>query len=144
MPRVQIDGASFRDFQRTLQKMAPDTRKGLNRELRQVLEGDVLPDARRNAGWSSRIPSAIRPQVTTTRLALRVSAKDAPHAYPFEGISRGGRAGFFRHPVFGNRNVWVSQNTRPFLQPAFDKNREQAVRAAEQAVDKAARAAGFK
>jgi hypothetical protein len=144
---IQVDGATFRDLQRELREMAPDVRKRLNEGLKDILTRRVIPDARSNASWSSRIPGAIQPQVTMTRIAAIVRPKNAPHAHPFEGISKGefGRSrGSFRHPVFGNRNWWVQQQTRPFLVPAFDKNRKAAADEAAKAVDEAARQVGFR
>ena len=74
---------------------------------------------------------------------LRVS-KGVPHARPYEGISQQGSTSYFRHPVFGNREVWVSQNTRPYLWPAV-RGRARDMRAAvEQAFEDAARESGFR
>lgn len=146
MAVISVDADDFRNFQRTLKQLGgPEMTKALNKELRGVLNTTIVPDARRNAGWSSRIPGAIKPQVTSTKLAVRVASKQAPHGRPFEGLQQGLRANaWFRHPVFGNREVWVNQRTRPFLAPAFDDNADKATKAAEQAVDAAARAAGFR
>ena len=135
-----VDGKAFNIVARELKKVAPQLAKELNKELKQVMTREVLPDAKSNASWSSRIPGAIKPQATTRQVALRVARKRAPHARPFEG--RGG--GSFRHPVFGNRSNWVTQSTRPFLKPALDKNAEKAVDGAQKAIATAAKAAGFR
>ena len=139
--RFEIDGEAFKVFQRELRKVEPALAKELNKELRAVVKEHVVPEAKANAGWSSRIPGAIKPQVTTKQIGVRVAAKQAPHGRPFEGL-RGGSS--FRHPVFGNRNVWVNQGTRPFLAPAVDANQEKAAQAALKAIDTAGRAAGFR
>lgn len=139
--RFEIDGEAFRVFQRELKKVEPELAKDLRKELKAVVEKHVVPDAKANASWSSRIPKAIKPQVTTKGVGVRVGRKRAPHGRPFEGL-RGGSS--FRHPVFGNREVWVSQPTRPFLSPAVDKNQEKAAQAALKAVDSAGRKAGFR
>jgi hypothetical protein len=144
---IEVDGTSFRDLQRELREMAPDVRKRLNEGLKDILLRRVIPDARGNASWSSRIPGAIQPQVTMSRIAAIVRPANAPHARPFEGISKGefGRSrASFRHPVFGNRNFWVEQRTRPFLVPAFDANRKAAADEAVKAIDDAARQVGFR
>lgn len=143
--RFGVDADDFREFQRQVKGMDKELAKSLNKEFRRVINEHIIPAARSNAAWSARIPGAIKPQVTSTRLGARVDRKQAPHARPFEGLQRGLRGrGFFRHPVFGNREVWVNQQTRPFLQPAFDQHGDTAVEAAEQAVTEAARTAGFK
>jgi hypothetical protein len=143
--KFDVDGDAFKGFQKELKAMNNAVAKELNAEFRDVIRQHVLPDAKANASWSSRIPGAIKPQVTQRLIGLRVARKQAPHGRPYEGLQTGARGrSTFRHPVFGNRKVWVSQNTRPFLQPAMDDNREEAVEAAKKAVVSAAERAGFK
>lgn len=97
--------------------------KELRQELRPALKDSAAPalaQAKKNAAsWSKRIPRATRVAVSFAKkrpgVRLVVNRKKAPHARPYE---HGGRGGTFRHPVFGNRDVWVSQRARPFLWPA--------------------------
>jgi hypothetical protein len=143
--RFDVDGDAFRGFQKDVKAMGAGISRELNKQFREVMRQHVLPAARSNASWSSRIPGAIKPQVTQRQIALRVARKQAPHGRPYEGLQWGARGrSTFRHPVFGNRNVWVAQSTRPFLQPAMDANREKAVEAAKQAVEEVARTNGFR
>ena len=106
--------------------------------------GRVVRDAAaRNAAWSSRIPAALRVRVSLggrNGIGVTVSASHtaAPPARPYEGMV----SNPFRHPVFGNREVWVPQTTRPFLRPAADASRAGIERAAEQAVSEAFARAG--
>lgn len=142
--RAEVDGDAFRSFQRDLRALDKKLANQLNRRLREVVTTDIIPTAQSNAGWSSRIPGAIKPKVTQRWVGARVDRKRAPHGRPYEGLQTGMRSrGVFRHPVFGNRKVWVSQKTRPFLAPAFDANRETAAEAAKQAITDAAREVGF-
>ena len=103
----------------------------LRQELRPGLKaaGEVVAsEARINASWSTRIPAAIKVFALFGRLTggvvVKVDRSKAPHARPLEGIAarRGAlsrtHSGTFRHPVFGDRDVWVDQPTRPFLAPA--------------------------
>lgn len=128
-----------------LGRMSPAAKQELRRGLRAAGK-TVLQQAKSNASWSSRIPGAMRLATRTgaknAGVFLRVDATRAPHARPYEGI--GTRAGFFRHPVFGNRDVWVSQAQRPFLVPAAQAGRPAVVKAGEDAVKAAARAGGFR
>lgn len=150
--QFEVDGDAFREFQRDLRRLEPDVARELNKTLRGVLRDKVLPAARSNASWSSRIPGAIKPQVTQKQIGLRVARKQAPHGRPFEGLQRGlvSRRGNFRHPVFGRSTqsrsqwTWVSQQNRPFLAPAFVDNHDEAVKAAQEAVGEAAKLAGFR
>lgn len=138
---VKFDRVQWARFQRDMRRMAPETNKELNKELKGLLRQDIVPAAKGHASWSSRIPGAIKPQVTARKVGLRVRSKNAPHARPYEGISQGAT---FRHPVFGNRNVWVTQAARPFLDPAVEEHKEEFMEAAGVAVDEAADQTGWK
>jgi hypothetical protein len=122
----------------------------LGRELRPALRKaaqPILTDARRRASWSSRIPSAItiRSSLSQRKPGVRlvVDAGRAPHARPLElGSQRNGT--FVRHPVFGNRENWVQQRTRPFFFPAVYSGWDEVADQSAAAVIAAARAAGFR
>jgi hypothetical protein len=136
----------FSQLARDLNRMGPAQRRRLKVAFAGIGQA-ALSDARSRAGaWSSRIPAAIttRAITDTTRgrvgVELRVSAKAAPHARPFEGLGNGGT---FRHPVFG-RDRWVSQKTRPFMAPATEGHAADARRAVEDTFEAAARECGFR
>src|SRR5687768_7709415 len=124
-----------------IQKLVADLRRvplELRRELRPAVQAaaqGVLAEARSRAGWSSRIPGAMRVAVRFTGkgagASVVVRAARAPHARPYGHL---GSAGTFRHPVHGDRDVWVTQAARPFLFPAARATREQAAREIDQAV----------
>lgn len=129
---------------RDLHRMGAAGRKRLKRAMEQAGQA-ALSDARSRASWSSRIPSAIslRPEVRGDRfgVSLRVSASAAPHGRPFEGLGGGGQ---FRHPVFGDRETWVPQATRPYVWPAVRGRAPQVTAALGTAYEEAAREAGFR
>jgi hypothetical protein len=114
------------EFSRMLAKASADLRAmstEVRREVRPALVEAAQPivaQAKANASWSTRIPGAIRARVVKRGVDIVVSRKKAPHARPLEGITG---ANSFRHPVMGNRDVWVSQPTRPFLDPAMKAHR---------------------
>lgn len=120
-----VEFNSVRVLAREFGQVPFDLRRELRPRLRQA--GDLIrSEAQANAAWSSRIPGAIRMTVSfaskTGGIRIYVDSKKAPHARPYEGAGRGGTsASSFRHPVFGNRNNWVAQPTRPFLFPAVRK-----------------------
>lgn len=125
-------------------KIPDDLRKRLRPKLR--IAGQVVADeAKARSAWSARIPRAIsvRTSFTKTRpgVSVVVPRKKAPHGRPYE---HGGRPGSFRHPVYGNRRVWVSQVARPFLAPALEAKGDTAGRLITEAVDETTRDAGFK
>lgn len=132
---VSIDTSSFTKFARDLKEASPELRSALRIELKAAGEL-VAEEARALAGFSSRIPGAIKVSAAGNAIKVYVLAKKAPNAKPLE---HGGKGGTFRHPVFGDRDVWVSQQARPFLWPALMANKGRAVEAAKRAVDRALR-----
>jgi hypothetical protein len=139
----------FTQLQRDLHKMGTEQRKRLRSSLMQVGQA-AHSDARSRAGaWSKRIPSAItlKPYMHQAQgrvgVELRVSRR-VPHARAYEGISQQGSLVHFRHPVYGNREAWVSQQTRPYLWPAVQGRRNEIYRAVDKLVQDAARESGFR
>lgn len=130
---------------RDLHRMGAAGRRRLRGAAVRVGQG-ALSDAKSRAGsWSTRIPAAIslRADIRDDRIGvqLRASAAAAPHARPYEGLGQGGR---FRHPVFGHRDRWVTQATRPFLWPAARGRAADMSEALGAAYEDAAREAGFR
>lgn len=95
-------------------------------ELRRGISGAAKPVADRvkaNAGWSSRIPGAVKTKTSfsakSAGVTVYVDADKAPEARPLE---HGGQAGMFRHPVFADQSretrsewTWVNQKAHPFF-----------------------------
>lgn len=132
---VSIDTSSFAKFARSLRAAEPELKLELLREMK--LAGEIVAqDARSRSDWSARIPPSIRVAVSGDTIKVVANKKKAPNARPIENHGKGGT---FRHPVFGNREVWVSQPARPFLRPALLANREMVVAAVKRAVEKALR-----
>ena len=138
-----------------LDRLVADLSK-LPREVRRqvipALERAARPierDMKRRASWSTRIPGAISVETSSGGLfgarrapgvRLRVDSRAAPHARPLEGFSRP----VFRHPVYGNRQVWVSQRARSFFAPAIRAGEAGVVRAVDEAVQAATRNTAFR
>jgi HK97 gp10 family phage protein len=96
----------------------------------------VAAEAKRRSSWSTRIPGSIKVSITNLGTGIKVTANGAkaPDAAPYENK---GQSGNFRHPVFGNTDVWVSQKARPFLAPAAEAKAEEVTEAFAEAVDDA-------
>lgn len=101
----------------------------VNRQMRRRLrEGGlvVAAEAKAIAAQSSRsIPPTIKVRTARATVAVIAGGQDAPVAGLFELGNTGGRksaaasrSGKFRHPVFGNPDVWVEQDMHRFLGPA--------------------------
>lgn len=136
-----------------IRKLVNDLRKigdGVGRELGKEFKraaGPVADQAKANASWSSRIPGAISTGVSQSRrfpgAQIKVSKDDAPHARLYE-FGSGRRSRSFRHPVYGNRENWVEESTRPFIRPAIRAKGDGFIKACDRAVDTAAKANGFR
>lgn len=117
--------------------------KDLKREIRPELRaaGEIVAaDVRRRTSWSKRIPPATRVSVSFAKrrpgVSIVVDKNKAPNARP---LNHGGMPGEVRHPVFGNRKVWVGMPARPFLEPALEARGDEAARLIEHAVDRVIR-----
>jgi len=146
--RLRGSGSDFSDIANLvadLGQLTPEMRKAMRAQMLRAGKG-ALTDAKSKASWSSRIPGAIslgvRTNANNVGVFLRVNADKAPHARPFEGITD--RRATFRHPVFGDREVWVEQTTRPFLAPAVQDAKPAVMTGLRAAVQDAARAANFR
>jgi hypothetical protein len=121
--------------------------KDLQKELRPAVKKAaevVKRDAQARSSWSTRIPGAMRVVVklagSGAGASVVVSAAKAPHARPYENL---GNPGTFRHPVYGNREVWVPQAARPFLFPAAQAKADAATEEIDKAVREVLRRNGF-
>lgn len=141
MAGVRVEIAGLSDFRRRLRGFAPEVDKMLQRRFKTILS-EIIDDARGKASWSTRIPRTIRSSVTRRGFAIRAGGGTAPHARSYELGSKGSTS-MLRHPVFGNRDVWVEQPVRPFLFPSVDAHRGDALDGAAAAVQDAIRTVGW-
>lgn len=115
---MAVEYGSVRMLARQFGAVPQELRSELRPRLRAAGEM-VRSQIKSNAGFSSRIPGAVRMTTAfgskTGGVRIWVDSKKAPHARPLENL---GAAGSFRHPVFGNTDVWVSQPAHPFFFPA--------------------------
>ncbi len=135
-----IDTRDLQRLVKDLEKTTPGIRKSVNVAIREGGEL-VAVQARMLSSWSSRIPGSIRVGGAGTKVVVKAGGAKAPHAPAFE---HHGQPGSFRHPVYGNRQVWVPQKARPFLLPAALKNAPVVRDMAAKGVDLAFREAGFR
>jgi len=122
-----IDVSDLRTLARDLRKIDPELAKELRVGLKAVAEPVRLAASTRAWAISAKIAGPF--VVTTSGVTAKVKNKSThPLAGLFEFGNKGSAgAGPFRHPVFGNREVWVNQPTRPYLAPALAARQEQVV-----------------
>jgi len=144
--QVRIDTGDLRKLYTDLKGLPGNLRVELRRGIKAAAQ-PIADRVKANAGWSSRIPGAVRvkPSFSAkgTGVSIVVDSGRAPEGAPLENK---GRSGTFRHPVYGNREVWVSQQARPFFYSTAASS--SSVSAAEKAIldvaDVVARKAGFR
>ena len=112
---LSADTRQLKALGNALRKSQPALYKETQRALRAVGE-TVRARAATKASWSTRIPPTLKVRVSgLNSVIVSAGGSAAPGAKPLE---HAGAEGTFRHPVFGNRDVWVDQPARPFLHPA--------------------------
>jgi len=134
---LSIDTRDFHAFAVALSHGERELNLAMRRRFRAA--GNMVADAARaKASYSEKIDPTIR--VRTSRASVSVIAGPVAIAGLEElgnRAGRGSRGGFFRHPVFGNRNVWVSQRMRPYLRPALEARGAEAAEEIFKALDDA-------
>jgi hypothetical protein len=130
---VVVDASEMTRLARDLKRAAPEVYAAFRGELRAVAQV-VATEAKSRASFSTRIPATIKVRAGVGTVKVVAGGPGAPDAAPLENK---GRAGTFRHPVFGDRNVWVEQQARPFLAPALEAHRETVATGIEVAVVRA-------
>ncbi len=135
-----VDVRDFAAFARALRKGSPEVALQLRVDLRAVGE-IVASEARvRAAEWSKTIPPSIRVRTSGATVSVIAGGSGVPLAGLFE-LGNQGQRGLggtdFRHPVWGNRNVWVSQPMHPFLAPSLEAKIDAVEVAAVEALDSA-------
>lgn len=131
------DTSEFKILLEQFRDVPKELRSSIRRAVREAA-ADFVGDVKADASWSSRIPASVRTTTSFSQKApgvrIFVDSKKAPHARPYEGMAKGGNESKFRHPVYGDREVWVTQATRPFFRPNVEKHRAQVLDAIESAL----------
>lgn len=122
-------------------RAAGEQGKGLKRELRSSLTREtkqtraemrkaIVPGLPQRGGLAADVLGSTR---FTASIALGANPGVRIHARGRRSIARMNRTGAFRHPVFGRRDVWVTQIAgKPvpgFLDKPFEQNRPELQRA---------------
>src|SRR6266480_2602139 len=109
---IVVEG--YKELERALARFDPESKKLLNREIRRGAT-DIATVAKALAGFSKKIPPAIRTSVTQNYAVIRV--RGVPIASLYERGTRGDSSGW-RHPLFGDHDYWYEQKAHPYLKPA--------------------------
>jgi len=146
-----VDVAEFKAFYKALGNIDPEIKKQLRKRLmdaakpivEEVKQAEINIPASREAqtgrkkrgetmGLRAALANATKADLKGTgrgaAVHIRVSttkfmsASGRPRTIPY--YMEGRRKRPWRHPVFGNREVWVAQKPHPFLAPTVSKHRE--------------------
>ena len=90
--------------------------------------------ARRGAGLRQTIAAAIGVKLTANGIKIAVNGNRLPPKQRTLPMAIGARRGW-RHPVYGNRDVWVTQRGRPWFHPTLQKHAASFRRAIENVMD---------
>ena len=126
---VVADTKQLARLSRDLIKVAPTVWAECRLALRAAGEV-VASDARGRAGFSPPSQASIRIRTGRGNVKVQAGGDAAPEAAALENRGKGHP----RHPLFGDRNHWYTNNTPAFLAPAFDAHREEVLAMMEDAV----------
>lgn len=131
-----IDARDLKGLIRALRTASPQLVKDLRTDLK--AGGELVADeARRIASEvSTSTPPTIKTRVSGAKVSIIAGSNDVPIAGLLEeGNSKGGGSGFFRHPVFGDKDVWADQKMHPYLVTAVHNKEDAVVEAVTAALD---------
>lgn len=156
MPRVRVQSSTTYGQYRALSQRLRAADRELQRNLRRRIKQEGQPtlaavraaagriamtspgssshSSGRSTGLRARLSAATRMSVTASGVSFQVQEAKVDPRYG-DVLTAGSEGYRWRHPVFGNRNAWVSQQGTPWFyptvraeQPAFRRAVEQAMR----------------
>ena len=137
-----IDLREFKKLTKDLKDFKPD--KQVKKALK--LAGELIAtDARALVSpYSKTTPPTIRVRTRKTSISVIAGGTNVPIAGLLEMGNRGRSTGnTFRHPVFGDKSIWVNQKMHPYLLVAMKKNEHAIERFEGKIVAEAFREVGF-
>jgi hypothetical protein len=146
-----IDSAEFKAFYKAMTKVDPEVKKAIRKRLMDAAKpivaevkqvelnipatheaGATRKKKGENLGLRAALASATKADFNGTSKGAAVhirvsttkfmSASGRPRTIPY--YIEGRRKRSWRHPVFGNRDVWVTQSAHPFLAPTVSAHKE--------------------
>lgn len=121
-----------------LKKAEPELRKQLLRQIREAGKPVAVdmkaglratfPNAGGFASRAARVPIGIRTRTTGKAAGVRLQASGKKGAATSRTLMSMDESGAFRHPLYGNRKVWIAQTYSPaegwFTEPAEEAKPE--------------------
>ena len=139
---LRFEGEALSDLAHDLRRAANTFRLETDEALL-AIGAELVTAAKAIAeGHSSKVASTIHMKLVPGMVVITVGDDKTPVAALWElgnvGTHDSGRVQgvTFRHPVFGNREVWVSQRRFPMLRPAEQALRKEITRRMNEAYDR--------
>src|SRR5947209_9269435 len=136
---LTFEGRTLEGLARDMRRAAGVVRRETDRTIATV-GATITAEAKAKAAEHSKsIAPTIRLAVVPGAALIRAGDEATPIAALYElGNAKSKRtAETFRHPVWGNRDVWVAQPKHPFLAPALAVNRREITKQMERTWDRA-------
>lgn len=137
-----FDGNSLDDLAHDLRRAASAFRRETDEALLRI-GAELMESAKQIAEQhSKRVAETIRMRAIPGMVIVTVGEEDMPIAALWElgNVGQHDTAKVqgvtFRHPVFGNRDVWVTQRRFPMLRPAQQALRKEITRQMNEAYDR--------
>lgn len=141
MPRVKINADSLDKLAAQMKAAPRQVRSGYRKGLKEI-GNEIRDDAKRRIADKPETAKLLK---TYTRMpatvGVRGGSKDHPVAKLLEG---GGRPGYWKHPLFGNRHDWYKEKREPHLLPAFKAHQKDATKKIQRHVKDGLRAIDLK
>lgn len=141
-PIVSISPSTSRDLAtlaRQLKQIDPDARKALPKRLRTAAAAVVADANRMKPSKLIRIGTRVKLSGRNgATVKVQGSSPKNPALAGLMELGSQGNSGSIRHPTFGHE-PWVSQPTRPYLEPAARRNASKAREEIAKVVDDLAR-----
>lgn len=147
---VTIDTSGLRELATALRKTEAKAYKDYRKALRAA--GEITAERARSiaAENSTSIPPTVKVRVAGAQVSITGGSKSVPLGGLYELGNTGGaksaaasRSGTFRHPVFGDRDVWVDQPMHRYLWPAYMETRPATLTAIDGVFIEAFRSSGI-
>jgi len=167
---LEIDSTDFAKLTKEIAAVEPNFRKTVRKQLKATIDpiveevkqaalnipathevGNTRKKKGENLGLRASIANAVQPVINPTKKGavakIKVSttkfmaSSGRPRTLPY--YLEGRRKRPWRHPVFGNREVWVAQGAHPFLGVTVAKHKEKFATDVVQALDDAIQESGL-
>lgn len=109
-----------------VRQLPADVKKALQKSIKQagqVVADDAKERASEIGHGSGKIPGTIRVGANGATAVIRAGNARVPEAALMEG---NGTPGAWRHPLFGNKKHWYTEERHPYLYPALLAKQDEA------------------